>query len=145
MGDCCGTSPESDHYRSSSYIYICTYYYYVNGHLKVTDRSPPPKGNAAGHCRRRWLQGATWGPGQPAMARDTGSNLTRWSRNSSRMLPVGPLRFLATMISAMLRGYSWPGWVCDHSSSVVYRSSRWMKATTSASCSMEPLSLRSES
>ena len=24
MGDCCGTSPESDHYRSSSYIYLLT-------------------------------------------------------------------------------------------------------------------------
>ena len=36
MGNCCGTSPEGDHYRSSSYIYIFIYYYYVNGHLQVT-------------------------------------------------------------------------------------------------------------
>ena len=77
--------------------------------------------------RRRWLQGAPWGCVQRAMARDTGSNRTRWSRNSSRMLPVGTFRFLATMISAMLRGYSCPWWVWAHSSSVVYRSSRWSR------------------
>ena len=40
--DCCETSPESDHYRSS-YIYVCIYYYYVTSPLKVTIGSPGQK------------------------------------------------------------------------------------------------------
>ena len=39
---CCGTSLESDHYRSSSYVYICIYYY-ITGHLRVTIGLPGQK------------------------------------------------------------------------------------------------------
>ena len=43
MGDCRGTSPESDYYRSSSYIYIFTTTT-LHGHFQVTYRTPRPKG-----------------------------------------------------------------------------------------------------
>ena len=38
--------------------------------------------------------------------------------NSKRMLPVGPFRCFAMMISAMFFGYSWSGCSWSHSSSV---------------------------
>src|SRR5208337_1702834 len=53
-----------------------------------------------------------------------------------RIVSVGPLRCLATMSSAR---------PSRSGSSFLYTSSRKMKATTSASCSMEPDSRRSES
>ena len=49
----------------------------------------------------------------------TDSNRTRLSMNSRRMLPVGPFRCLAMMISAMFFGYSCSGCIWFHSSSVV--------------------------
>ena len=46
------------------------------------------------------------------------SNRTRLSRKYRDTLPVGPLRCLATMISARFLGYWRPGKCCSHSSSV---------------------------
>ena len=89
-------------------------YYYDSGHSQLPIGSPRlvrSKKNrrcfTGGHCESGWVAGYK------------DSNLTRLSTNSSRMLPVGPFRCLATMISARFLGYSCPGRVCSHSSRVV--------------------------
>ena len=75
-------------------------------------------GEAAVLCRSPLLQR------RQVIPRSTGSKRTWLSRNCSITLPVGPFRCLATISSAIPRGYGWPGWVWPHSSSVTYMSSR---------------------
>ena len=106
----CGTAAEC-HLRVTTIVVVAVIHIYYST-LTVICECPLvslAKRNAAGDVRRLWLWGAPSGPGQPVTARNTGANRTRWSRNSSRMLPVGPCRFLATMISVLFRGYTCPG------------------------------------
>ena len=95
-------------------IYVFDYYY-DSGHSQLPIRKLSPKSG----------QRKTAGVSPAAIVSwvrcpvQSESNLTRLSTNSSRMLPVGPFRCLAMMISAKFLGYSWPGRVCSHSSRVV--------------------------
>ena len=81
------------------------YYYYDSGHFQVGFGMgcPGPEKEKPPVINRRPL--LLWGeyPDQ------TESNRTRLSMNFRRMLPVGPFRCFAMMISAMFFGYSWPG------------------------------------
>ena len=81
------------------------YYYYDSGHFQVAfgmGCQGPEKVRPPVVHRRPYCCGVN--------TRDqTESNRTRLSMNSRRMLPVGPFRCFAMMISAMFFGYSWPG------------------------------------
>ena len=80
------------------------YYYYDSGHFPVVYGRVPrgQQKKAAGEAPAAFL---LWGESPD----QTESKRTRLSMNFRRMLPVGPLRCLAMMISAMFFGYSWPG------------------------------------
>ena len=95
-------------------IYIYYYYYYDSGHFQVAfglGCRGAEQRKAAGGPPAAFL---LWGeyPDQ------TESNRTRLSMNFRRMLPVGPFRCFAMIISAMFFGYSWSGCIWSHSSSV---------------------------
>ena len=96
------------HFRMTSkvvviYIYIY-YYYYDSGHFQMAYGRVPrgQQKKAAGASPAAFFCQGEY-PGQ------TESKRTRLSMNSRRMLPVGPFRCFAMMISAMFFGYSWPG------------------------------------
>ena len=81
------------------------YYYYDSGHFQVGFGMgcPGPEKES-----RRCFTGGfllLWGESPD----QTESKRTRLSMNFRRMLPVGPFRCFAMMISAMFFGYSWPG------------------------------------
>ena len=122
-------------------IHIFIYYYYdVSGHLKVTvgllvqrkRRRTSPAALAAGRCVG--AGSASHGQGHRVEPHQVVPELQPDAARGA--LPVLGYDDFGDVAGVLLTRGVWA-----HSSSVVYRSSRYMKATTSASCSMEPLSL----
>ena len=96
----------------NTYIY---YYYYDSGHMGVT--SAGTKLDCRKKKGRRRVSAASLIENERDYLMD--SKRTRLSMNWSCTLPVGPVRCLAMIISAMFLGYSSPGCIWAHSSSVV--------------------------